>query len=604
MNNDIIYDNKNIIYKREYNYQNNIQFDKLRAQELNSNIETKKQKNTENNMNKIQQQQNQLQKKDNINYNIKLTGLKTNTNDKLTKKNENINKTTTNTIIKDKKESNNKLDENNKNLNSNKLENKNQNEDKNKNKETNEIINEKYIPLSNPIGENACYINVSIQLLYSIIPFRNYIFSLKSNLNNFDELINNFYKIFEKYKLMTIENIFPIDTKIFRIILKKFSNNSFEIDYSADPIDFIIFLFNDIIIYNNDIIHKIFYIDIREQYNCIKCKNEKIIKYDKDNFFHVIYIEEILNFCEINKCDFENFYNKLFLINKEISHQIFMSCEKCKKNNINNIMEKRTICKQLPSNFLINCIWSNKNPDLEQIVKIYFMIQNDFHIKNLYDTNDINKNYIFKGMILYSYYLYHYIICLYDYFKKLFILINDETILSFKNMQELINYLITPENNFCFYPVIIMYIENDKKYNINFNLNKNFYNNLMEKVKNYKQKIEILNNKNSIQNKKENNKEISKIDENNNNLGNKNILAGKIYNNYFIKKDENIEKKIDNNILKLKKDNFRTTNNNKTSNNSSNKINLSNNLYFNRYTNSNNNNENILEKTKNILKKY
>jgi hypothetical protein len=171
-------------------------------------------------------------------------------------------------------------------------------------------------------------------------------------------------------------------------------------------------------------------------------------------------------------------------------------------------------------------------------------------------------------------------------------------------MQELINYLITPENNFCFYPVIIMYIENDKKYNINFNLNKIFYNNLMEKVKNYKQKIEILNNKNSIKNKKENNKEISKIDENNNNLGNKNILAGKIYNNYFIKKDENIEKKIDNNILKLKKDNFRTTNNNKTSNNSSNKINLSNNLYFNRYTNSNKNNENILEKTKNILKKY
>ncbi len=598
MNNDIINENKNIIYKREYNYQNDIQFDKLRAQELKSNIESKKLKNTENNMNKIQQHQ--LQKKDNINYNIKLTGIKSNTNDNLFKKNEYINKTTTNTLISDKKESNNKLDEYNKNLNNNKLENKKENEIKNK--ETNEAINEKYIPLSNPIGENACYINVSIQLLYNTIPFRDYIFSLKSNLNNFDELINNFYKIFEQYKSMTMENIFPIDTKKFRIILKKFSNNSFEIDYSADPIDFIIFLFNDIIIYNNDIIHKIFYIDIREQYNCNKCKNEKIIKYDKDNFFHVIYIEEVLNFCEINKCDFENFYNKLFLINKEISYQIFMSCEKCKKNNINNIMEKRTICKQLPSNFLINCIWSNKNPDFEQIVKIYFMIQNDFHINNLYDTNNINKNYIFKGMILYSYHLYHYIICLYDYFKKLFILINDETILSFKNMQEMINYLIVPENNFCFYPVIIMYIENDKKYNNNFNLNKNFYNNLMKRVKEYKQKIENLNNKNSIQNKKENNKEISNIDQNNNNLDNKNILAEKNYNYYFM--DENTGKKIDNNILKLKIDNFRTTNNNKTSNNSSNKINLNNNLYFNRYTNSNKNNENILEKTKNILKKY
>ena len=146
---------------------------------------------------------------------------------------------------------------------------------------------------------------------------------------------------------MTMDNIFPIDTKKFIIILKKFSNNSFEIDYSVDIIDFIIFLFNNIIIYNNDIIHKIFYIDIREQYNCIKCKNEKIIKYDKDNFFHGIYVEEILNYCEVNKSEFEYFCNKLFIINKEISYQVLMSCEKCKKKNINKIMEKRTISKKL-----------------------------------------------------------------------------------------------------------------------------------------------------------------------------------------------------------------------------------------------------------------
>ena len=579
--------NKNINILGEYNYENDIIFEKLRDQEL-------KYKNMENNTNK---NQHHLHKKDDINYNIKLTGIKTN----LDNNNKYLNKKTTYTTTSSKtKESNNLLNENN-NKN-NQLENKKEKEKENK--DINNIINEKYVPLSNPIGDNACYINVSIQLLYNTIPFRNYILSLKPNLNNFDELINYFYKIFEKYKSMSMEKIVPIETKEFRKILNRFSDNLFQIGFSADPIEFIIFLLNDINIYNSDIIHKIFYIDISEQYNCSKCKNEEIIKYDKDNFFHGIYIEEVLNFCEINKSEFEYFNNKLFIINKEISYQVLKSCEKCKNKKLNTIMEKRTICKQLPSNLLINCIWSNKNPDLEQIVKVYFMMQNVFPIKNLYDTNQINKNYIFKGMILYSYHLYHYIISLYDYIKNQFILINDERILSFKNMQEMINYLINPEDNFCFYPVIIMYIENEKNYNINFNLDKNFYNNLMKKIIIYKQKKENVNNdKNPIQSKKEN-KEISKVDDNdNNNVRSGNIFVDKIYNRYFTKKEENVEKKFENNILKITRDSFR--NNNKPLSNSSNKISLNNNLYFNSFTNLNNNkdNNNILTKTKNILKK-
>ena len=563
MRNDIFNGKKNIINKRENNYQNELYFEKLREQELKSINESKKQNNFENKI-----QQHHLHKKDNINYNIKL-------NENLSNKNEFLNKKTINTIIiPEKNKFNNDLDEN-----------------KKENKEIIEIINEKYVPLSNPIGDNACYVNVSIQLLYNVIPFRNYILSLKPNLNNFDELINNFYKIFEKYKSISMDNIFPIDTKKFRIILTQFSDNFFKFGYCADPVEFIIFLLNDIIIYNNDIIHKIFYIDTREQYNCIKCKNEKIIKYDKDNFFHGIYVEEILNYCEVNKSEFEYFCNKLFIINKEISYQVLMSCEKCKKKNINTIMEKRTICKQLPSNLLVSCIWSNKNPDLEQIIKFYFMIQNDFNIQNLYDTNDINKNYIFKGMILYSYFLYHYIISLYDYNKKEFILINDETISSFKSMYEMIKYLIVPEKNFCFYPVIIMYIENEKKDNINFNLNKNNYNDLIKKVKIYKQKKENLNNdKNSIKNKKDNKKEISKIeDDKNNNLNNNsNIFVEKMYNSLFIKRHENVEKEINN--LKIKNDNDNKSNNNKTLSKSSNKISLDNNYFYNYLRNSNYNN--------------
>ena len=67
MRNDIFNGKKNIINKRENNYQNELYFEKLREQELKSINESKKQNNFENKI-----QQHHLHKKDNINYNIKL----------------------------------------------------------------------------------------------------------------------------------------------------------------------------------------------------------------------------------------------------------------------------------------------------------------------------------------------------------------------------------------------------------------------------------------------------------------------------------------------------------------------------------------------------
>jgi len=579
--------NKKYINERKSNYENYVQFDKLREQE--STINKNKTDKDDEIFSKLEQNlpKNKNDKYETIILNDKKTILR---NDK--SNNENYLQKKTQLILTEYKNNNGK-----KNLD--KYENNKENENNIK-ENINNVIDEKFVPLSNPIGENACYVNVSIQLLYNSISFREYIFSLKPDLNNFDELINSFYNIFIEYKSMSMKiQPYPIDTTIFRKILKAFSQDFFQFGCSADPIEFIIFLFNCIGIYNRDNIQKMFYIDIIEEFNCNECKNKQTIKYDKDNFFHQIYIEEILNYCIINGNIFEYFCNKLFIINKEISYQVMKSCEKCQKNKLNRIMEKRTICKQLPYNFLVNCIWSNKNPNLEQIIKIYFMIQNEFEIKNLYDTDNIKKSYIFKGMILYSYYQYHYIVCIYDFKNKQYILCNDENIINFQSMEKMIDYLIIPEQKIYFYPVMLIYIENENKYKINFNLKKTFYNSLIKKVEDYKSKEENIK---KLKNLKENEKEISKNeneDENSSNDSNK--LAKKFYKNYFSQKYENKEEPFEKNnknyfsktqiipVSKVYEKNDKKTNN--IGNNS-----LNNNYFLNSFTNP-------LYKSNNIIKR-
>ncbi len=188
-------------------------------------------------------------------------------------------------------------------------------------------------------------------------------------------------------------------------------------------------------------------------------------------------------------------------------------------------------------------------------------------------------------------------ICQFKNSKKISFKFNfDYMLTNFENIELIFDFnkniiqCYMPNNNINKY---LLYLEESlpKKDNNNFNLNKNNYNDLIKKVKIYKQKKENLNNdKNSIKNKKDNKKEISKIeDDKNNNLNNNsNIFVEKMYNSLFIKRHENVEKEINN--LKIKNDNNNKPNNNKTLSKSSNKISLDNNYFYNYLRNSNYNN--------------
>ena len=389
-----------------------------------------------------------------------------------------------------------------------------------------------YVPLQNPPGHNSCYIHSTIHILFYCTDFSNYILQLNKNpiINN--KLIRSLVKIFNDYLSKSKETTnLPeeykyiynsLDTFNFRYELSLYSKQRFKLYLMGDPVELIIYLLENCSEIDSNLIHKLFYIDIREKYFCSDDKIQDEIKYDKDNFVREIYIEELLNFLVISEMAFEDFKNKLFNIFKEVSYQHIKKCKKCKL-----VMQKITVCSILPKYLLINCVWSNKNPNYENIIQFFSMIPFNFNTDDMFDIK-IKKCYSLFGIILYSYHLSHYINVIYDNKKDLFILYSDEFIIKIKKIEELYDYLTgKTKKDKIFYPVLLVYqenvIENKKKLEID---NK-FYDYLMEKVirnkkENIQQKDNILNN--TINEKKDNsiqeldNKNLQKIKiENSNN---------------------------------------------------------------------------------------
>ena len=424
--------------------------------------------------------------------------------------------------------------------------------------------NNLYITFNNPLGENACYINVVLQLFCHINELSSYLknFNIKnnkfdnltnsmttpnltptptptptpnpnSNINNSntysstetttttpssgDDIINllqSLSEIINKYINFKNNNNFPsnnnlvIDSENFRINLHIASNGLFPFQIAGDPVELIIYLLNNLNTFNSHLIHELFYIDIIKTGTCVKCKKKKSFKFDKDNFFYQIYIEDILNYVEINNYNFDYFSSQIFFIQKQINYQNIIKCENCKQLiNTNYIINNN-----FPKFFLVNFVWNQNKPDIKKIIKIYLMLQCFINFYNLFDI-ETNQKYIFYGMILYSFHLYHYIICLYDINNNNFIIYNDKNYKILNSFFDVINYIISDRH--VFYPVCLIYKKyenNNKNNNIHFNINEEKYNILMKKIDdliksnyiNEEKSIENNNNTNIIDNKKRN----------------------------------------------------------------------------------------------------
>ena len=357
-----------------------------------------------------------------------------------------------------------------------------------------------YATFKNSYAENTCYINVILHLLYNIEQLEEFIETLykidesnkRSSLSksyNYNyktnkEETNDTYnflvligKILSEYKEIIYneddnnilkrrfdknKQVFVINTLRMRKMLEKVSKGQFALNTIADPVEFFGFILDILNEYLNEDIHKTFYLELIDEYICDNKGCSQIInnKYDKDNFMYHIYIDEILKFIEKENIKVFNFKYKLF----EFSHNLFISentknCEKCKQK-----MKHNLICKNLPDYILINCVWRESNPIVDDALTLFFMmpLRDEFNNLFIHKPKSYRKNYYYLfGFILYSFTLSHYIICIYNLDKKVFVLLNDEIVKEFHNLYELLLDItvdtLKETGKAFFYPVMLIY---------------------------------------------------------------------------------------------------------------------------------------------------
>ena len=456
-----------------------------------------------------------------------------------------------------------------------------------------------YVTFKNAYGENSCFVNVVLHLLYNIPELDEYLISLyqideantdnKDNSNNNDK--NQFlvllgkilyqYEAFideqfddnKKLKNKNSNQIQIIKTLNMRKVLANVSDNLFPLNTIADPVELFTFIL-DILNENlKEDVHKSFYLELIDEFSCRSknnCRNNIKNKYDKDNFIYHIYIDEIFNYISKKNLKVKDYKNKLF----ELSYKLFLSenskkCEKCKEE-----MDHNLVCTNSPQFLLINCVWKESNPIVDDVISLFFLMSLKDGLNNLFtclNKRTRNQNsYYFFGFILYSFTLSHYIICIYNFDKKVFALFDDEVVKECKNFYELIqeitvNVLKMNDKAF-FYPVMLIFTQdniynnkdiknnylNDSDYILLINkCNEAIYENQMqnnikeeEKLNNYKDFIEKQKEiENRIHTRKRNNENYNKnkekekeIENNENEINKKNNYNKEIKNR---EKEEN-----------------------------------------------------------------
>lgn len=428
-------------------------------------------------------------------------------------------------------------------------------------------------------------------------------------------------KILNDYQNVLLANdnkkkITKLNTINLRKSLSISSNNLFKLNSISDPVEFLIYILDIINKKNFEEIHLYFHLKLIEEIRCSNfcpCKSNK--KYDKDNFIYQIYIEEIFNYIENHKLSFDEYKGKLFMLSYYSLQNEIIRCEKCK-----SLMNKILICNNeqgSPKFLLINCVWNNFKPKIQDVIKFLYLISLIEEIDNLFlCPNKIKKdNYYLMGIIFYSFTLCHYINMIFNLQENVFTLYNDDAIIEFKTINELYRYLtleqIKSNNKAYFYPVLLVYgkenIYDENQISLNKQINKIKYEILIEECKNEIKKEKPLTEEEKQKNLRE--LELAQIrmereQERNNSRNNRDIILD-YYKRFNNDNDNNNKLNIINNQNNNRKNNnnFLRSNNNKKINKPS-SVDNNKNIGINRdiyhYQNYNNDINRILGKYNNI----
>jgi len=380
--------------------------------------------------------------------------------------------------------------------------------------------NSLYVGFENKYGENSCYINVVLHFLYFFPCINEFLIKLYitkkdsinlsnnniTNVNNYDFFLFLLGKTLFEYQnvLSNSENkgITILHTTELRKYLDIISNNIYQFNKVADPVELLTFLINSINKNNENEVHKYFFINLIEEIQCNGlCQKKEIKKYDKDNFIFHIYVDEIMNYINQNNLQFQNYNKNLFKLSQLISLNYFKNCEKC-GNKVKKLLKLSG--KDYPIFLLINCIWNNPRQPLKDVIKFFYILPLEDSLDHLFFSANFNYKqkiiYNLLGMILYSPGLSHYISVIFNIQKNIFVLYNDDKVKEFDSIHEVYKEItieqIKKNLNAFYYPVLLIYYKEIIYDDIN-TLKKNIYsfknyNYLIEESKKIKKQNEII----------------------------------------------------------------------------------------------------------------
>ena len=343
----------------------------------------------------------------------------------------------------------------------------------NKNKVFEKILNP-IIPMINNKGNNNCFINVLVQILFHSPEFRRDYLNIDFDKTDLNNPLFQLQILFLKYmEYQTDKKQYIIDIKNFRNQLSKIFTD-IEEGIVGDPVEVLNHIFNAIHLYKvkhtnlNEfnaskfnchltcLSHKLFSIKLIETLICESCKSKNEIPYDENYFIYEIFVFEILE--QLHNKTNQLFRNKLFsyskIINMEIQNLKISEC-KCK----NPLIKRHLIQKDYNNLYLIiNLTWDNPIPRMTDICKMFNLIplvDSNSNLFTLSNEDKLKSDYYLYALVLF--YNGHYTCALNSNNKWYFI---DDT--KYKIFQSSYKDLIKDLIKNHYHPIILFYSKNIK----------------------------------------------------------------------------------------------------------------------------------------------
>ena len=287
--------------------------------------------------------------------------------------------------------------------------------------------------LSNRAGENNCFLNVTIQSLWHLKPFRDYFESQTVSHKPDCHCVHCALAIIlANYRYAATNTLAP-DVLRRSLDLLYAAESKFKLGELSDAtecFDAICCCLHDVAVNGKSMdtlcfplcsAHASFQLLIEERLQCKKC-GEKISDV-QSMFLHYVYASEIVNRCNkmtlvSSKKTFEQILKKLNVVEPR-------ACTKCQ--TLSSV--DRIILKPFPKIFGVAIAWADANPSMADVSTLLNCIDPEINLCSVFEPPDIRergRQWRLRGMI--CYYLKHYAAYFFSDKKNVWISFDDVSV--------------------------------------------------------------------------------------------------------------------------------------------------------------------------------